>query len=545
MISDLDTTNEQAGNEAIRGLMLDVARLTERHEFYFGLFSQLAQWGCNTVWWHFCDDEGFALELDNFSELASPYAFTKAEMRELVKQAASVNIDLVPEVESLGHALAITSQPQYAHLFNGSLLGHNALCPSHPDTAALIRGIIGEVVEIFGSTYIHAGLDEADVGDCQRCAERSRNKPEWWLFAEHAKTVHEIIRSHGRKMIMWADAVEEHPELLDALPGDIVLAHWHYGHVPVEKVRPSARAGFKTVCVAAISNQMIQPGSGAFKNIDANAALTDELSAAGSLGMVTAWWESHRHLRDTYPLAVMYAMQAMRTREPEEPASFVSRAAVQLFGISDDNVADALWQTHEQVPEKSTLRTLYPTDLAAVFRAAEHGGTRCEQYSRAVEELTKSVQTFDAFREEVWYNRVSFRAYDLSAQIIRQAYRNALSLRRAVDAYEKAADHHWAKAPASEVAACLKNALNILEEQADNVDRLARAADVEWDRTRHPDDDKKDNSSSYMRRRGTDNLLARLQGSARFLRQLADRLRDQIDSYNGGGPFPGGTGYNR
>ncbi len=64
-----------------RGLMLDPARLTERHDFYFKLLPQLAEWGFNTLWWHFSDDEGFALKLKSHPELASPYAFTKTEMK--------------------------------------------------------------------------------------------------------------------------------------------------------------------------------------------------------------------------------------------------------------------------------------------------------------------------------------------------------------------------------------------------------------------------------------------------------------------------------
>ncbi|MHC4718709.1 MAG: family 20 glycosylhydrolase, partial [Planctomycetota bacterium] len=48
----------------VRGIMVDPARLVERHEFYFDLLEQMAAWGLNTLWWHFDDDEGFMLALD-------------------------------------------------------------------------------------------------------------------------------------------------------------------------------------------------------------------------------------------------------------------------------------------------------------------------------------------------------------------------------------------------------------------------------------------------------------------------------------------------
>lgn len=153
----------------IRGMMLDPARLTERHEFYFGLLPQLADWGYNTLWWHFMDDAGFALRLQSHPELASPFAFSRAETARLVRQAARHGIEVVPEVECLGHALSITALPRYARLFNGEPHGHNAVCPSHPDTLPLIRDIIEEVAALFHSPYFHAGLDEANLGDCPRC----------------------------------------------------------------------------------------------------------------------------------------------------------------------------------------------------------------------------------------------------------------------------------------------------------------------------------------------------------------------------------------
>lgn len=56
----------------IRGLLTDPARLTRRRESYFQLLPQLAEWGCNTLWLHFCDDEGQAFRFRSHPELGSP-----------------------------------------------------------------------------------------------------------------------------------------------------------------------------------------------------------------------------------------------------------------------------------------------------------------------------------------------------------------------------------------------------------------------------------------------------------------------------------------
>ena len=146
----IKTSRKQIG---IRGLMVDPARLTERHEFYFDLLESMAAWGMNTLWWHFADDDGFVLKLKSHPELATPYAFSRSEMRRLIDAAGKLGIDVVPEVESLGHARYITRLRQYAHLADGSTDGSglNAVCPSHPDTLDILGEIIAEVAEVFDS----------------------------------------------------------------------------------------------------------------------------------------------------------------------------------------------------------------------------------------------------------------------------------------------------------------------------------------------------------------------------------------------------------
>jgi len=69
----------------------------------------MAEWGLNTLWWHFADDEGFTLKLSGHPELASPRALSKAKMKRLLDKAGQLGIDVVPEVESLGHTRWITA----------------------------------------------------------------------------------------------------------------------------------------------------------------------------------------------------------------------------------------------------------------------------------------------------------------------------------------------------------------------------------------------------------------------------------------------------
>ena len=517
-------------SEPIRGLMIDAARLTERIDFYYELITQLADWGYNTVWWHFCDDEGFALKLKSHPEFASPYALTTEEMKELTQHAKIQGIDLVPEVESLGHALAITSLPQYSHLFNGNPQGHNALCPSHPDTLELLADIIEETIEISDSNFLHVGLDEANIGDCARCADKTAGQPPWWLFAEHAKAVHKLVTEKGRRMIMWADMVEKYPELLEVLPKDIVLTHWHYTDVPAEIIRPSADAGFNTVCAGAISNPIIQPGEIAFKNVADNARLVDELSSKGCLGMAVCWWESHRHLRDTYPLAAKYAVDSMRSAPPEDMIKYTDDFIREYFGVEDKQLAWAFWNLQKTVFDILTTQTLFPRSFVAFHNALLYE----KSHPKISEQLENAEESLRIVRENVKtvsYNRDVYNAYLLAGRINIQALHNALQFRAAFQHYSTALKKEDSKCCAEEIRGHLKDTYNVLQEVSDNVSRLVEDVSAEWDRTRHPDDLKKYDASPYMRQRGARGILPILFKSDKFLRKTVEMLHDMYQHF--------------
>jgi len=68
-----------------------------------------------------------------------------------------------------------------------------------------------EVAELFPSPHFHAGLDEAQLGDCPRCKRRGRGKLSWWVFVRHVLAIHKVVTGLGKRMVMWADSVEKHP----------------------------------------------------------------------------------------------------------------------------------------------------------------------------------------------------------------------------------------------------------------------------------------------------------------------------------------------
>lgn len=525
--------NAKAKRMDIRGIMLDPARQMEKHEFYFDLLPQLAEWGYNTLQWHFNDDEGFGIKLKSHPELATPYAFSKAETRRLVRAAADVGINVVPELETLGHARSITRLPQYAHLLNGSPIGHNAVCPSEPESLSLMADLIAEVADLFEGPYFHAGLDEARLVGCPKCTRRGKNKPPYWVFLQYVLEIHKLVTATGKRMIMWADPVEKNPGLLDELPKDIVLAHWHYRlEIPETKIITSTKKGFDVICVPAISG-----GTGLVRGYENPAAMVDlagRLNPERSLGVVTSWWESGRVLRDTYPMAAAYAGEAMKKGKGAKAGLFAKRFVRGYFGCDNPALAHALLNLGL---DYNRFKIFYPDSLTDIHDAIVLADS--PETKGMAESADKQLAVLESARKNIKKHKSEFDAYLLSARIAAGAYRNASAIKKIYESYRLATNERDETFPLETVLASLDEALATMKALSDSVSSLATEASAEWDRTRYARDTKKDNSSPYMMKRSVLSFLAYLLHSKRFLENLSRAFDQALRDYRKGGPFPG------
>jgi len=530
-----------AGPFQIRGLMVDPARLIERHEFYFDLLEHMARWGFNTLWWHFVDDQGVALKLRGHGELASAHPFTPAQTHRLVLAAAQRGIEVVPEVECLGHARYITRLPQYAHLADGDPLAHNAVCPSHPRTLKLLEEIIAEVAGLFDSPWFHAGLDEVEFGDCPRCRRRSRGRPPGWLYVRHARAIRDILARLGKRMIMWADHVEKQPAMLRALPKDIILAHWQYTAVHPDAIRRSLGAGFRVICVPSMLHwgDVIQPNADNFRNLDEMLTVAARPAPRGILGVVNSWWVPWRIIRDAALPAVAYTGRALQRGRPQEKLPFARWFCRDLFGLSDGPAARALWRLHELTLRRHELQALLGDSLADLHEAVNLA--RAEGFGRRLEDVRQCVAALRAARRKVRTRKAEFAATLLAAEILLGALETGRQVREAFDLC-RGAETAWDRGAARPaVAASLADAGRILREVSDRVEGLCRATAADWDRTRYRDDPRKALRDAATSPCGADVLLGRLARSRLFLRRMSGRFGAALNAFRRGGPLPGGA----
>lgn len=175
----------------------------------------------------------------------------KSEVRELVDIFDSYGIEVIPEVQSLGHVEYITgAHPEFAELGkcidtlspeelkkiqHPNIPGH-CYCPSDERCMKLIFDIIDEVVEVVRpKRYVHIGHDEIyHLGLCPECRAKGAER----VYIEHVKALYGHLKEKGLGTMLWSDMFhvnmyytdESFSIVKDELPKDLVLLDfsWYF-----------------------------------------------------------------------------------------------------------------------------------------------------------------------------------------------------------------------------------------------------------------------------------------------------------------------------
>lgn len=180
-----------------RGVMLDVSRHFFTPEAVCRLIDRMAELKLNRLHLHLTDNEGFRLQIKAYPNLTPPGSqfYTQQEMRDMVSYAGSKGIQIIPEIDVPGHAVALTGGiPELT--CNGN---RGVICIGNPKTIPILRNILTEVVDIFPSPWIHLGGDEADTSSWKTCQYCSKD-PNQSTFT---KEVSDLTKSFKKVMLGW------------------------------------------------------------------------------------------------------------------------------------------------------------------------------------------------------------------------------------------------------------------------------------------------------------------------------------------------------
>ncbi|NWI11072.1 HEXDC Hexosaminidase, partial [Crypturellus soui] len=190
----------------LRLVHLDLKGAAPRVSYLEQLFPLLSQLGASGILVEYEDMFPFQGELET---LRSPYAYSEEDV-ERIQQLAELNrLEVVPLVQTFGHAEFILKHEKYQHLREVERFP-NSFNPHAPGTLPLLRSLLAQVMEKHGrSSWIHIGADEVfHLGEgADSRAWLSRTKGDvGTMFLRHVKEVASAVAAPGRRALMGSHA---------------------------------------------------------------------------------------------------------------------------------------------------------------------------------------------------------------------------------------------------------------------------------------------------------------------------------------------------
>lgn len=228
-----------------RGMHLDVGRHFFSVDFIKKYIDALAMLKMNTFHWHLTEDQGWRIEIKKYPKLQEIAAYrnqtligsydpdlqefdgkryggfyTQEEIKDVVAYAQNRHVTIIPEIEMPGHAqAAISAYPELGCTGEQIKVAEtwgvfdHIFC-SKDETFKFLENVLDEVLELFPSTYIHIGGDEAPKKHWENCPNCQQRIKEEGLKDEHElqnyfiTRIEKYLNSKGRQIIGWDEILE-------------------------------------------------------------------------------------------------------------------------------------------------------------------------------------------------------------------------------------------------------------------------------------------------------------------------------------------------
>ena len=331
-----------------RGFLLDVSRgKVPRPESIRWLIGVLARLRYNGLFLY----TEHTFQFERHPEIgAGSGGYSAAEIRELDRVAGEHGVELVPCLQTFGHFRRILKKAPYRHLAESDRLW--SISPEAPGTYPLLRDLLEEYLPNFASRWAHINCDEpVDLGKGLSSGRAAREGPAA-VFAGHVNRVAEIVRELGKRPMIWADVIADHPEALELLDPSITLADWWYepDH-DFDRVRRFREAGRDFLTVAGTSSwtSLFPRFDTSLPNIRGHAHAAKRFGASGFI--LTDWGDGgHYNLfgGSLFPLAAgaEAAWGDKDRRESELAAAFSEHIAADPSGFCGE-FATRLGRLHD------------------------------------------------------------------------------------------------------------------------------------------------------------------------------------------------------
>lgn len=168
--------------------------------------------------------------------------YTAEELREIDGYAASLGMEMIGCIQTLGHLQQILRWHAYAERTRDTA---SVLLVDEEKTYALIDKMIAQFAQAYRSRRIHVGMDETHDLGRGKFMDRFGHQRGFDIFNRHLAKVVDICGKHGLKPMIWSDmyfrmgsqtgdyydANAKIPaDVAAAIPAEAELVYWDYYH---------------------------------------------------------------------------------------------------------------------------------------------------------------------------------------------------------------------------------------------------------------------------------------------------------------------------
>lgn len=417
----------------------------------------------NYMHWHLTEDQGWRFEIDSYPRLTEVGAwrdrtmvghlddgmtdadihyddiphggfYSKEEVREIVRYADSLGIEIIPEIDMPGHIQsALAAYPSLGctrgpyKVWERWGISKEVLCPGRESTFDFVEAVIAETVQMFPGKYIHIGGDEVPVDrwrECPDCQSRIRalgfdEDAEQRLMGWFIARACDIVRKYGKTPMIYEEAVmkggdfpSEDVVIMDAVQGpskgyasvmsDYEFSYFDYCQGPHKSEPLSIGGWIPPRKLYAYDPYRGVSGEHRDKVMGAVAYLWTEYIAGDDYleymtfprmqvfadiawrgGAVLVWEDfSSKIVRHDYPLMDRLGLKYSRYAE-SLPRGYLPLVPYPQEVCIEDVVSDAELSDGVFVCDSSLDDAAYVIDIAADVLSVRYGGDEGSRYARA------------------------------------------------------------------------------------------------------------------------------------------------------------------
>ncbi len=289
-----------------------------RPGYFHALVEILAEWKINALYLYL----EYSFQFPSIPHLGLPQGITPQEVRILEAHCRAHHMQLIPQVNLLGHSGNLLSTQRYQHLMEHApgedirgTVG-TALCASSPEARSLVEMQIRDLMSCFSSSILHVGGDEVvALGLCGECAPKAADAGRIGLYIDYFLGLGKL--AEGRTLGIWGDMLlayfrklddQGRRDMAERFRERIIVYDWSYLGGSKHTLSLFRDLGFRTIACA--STNLCFAHTVDLSQMDKHRALYHDALDTGCLGGLTTAWMNAYGLHEEH-MSILQASSGM------------------------------------------------------------------------------------------------------------------------------------------------------------------------------------------------------------------------------------------